>query len=232
MQIGAGEKGVVVEHLLKMGHEPTLVDSVAVEAPADLVADAAASHPAQRVRRHLQRQLVLRPVVAAEEPLDGLRLRELGSASPAAMFPVVATEQGLRCPIQYGMLERSRVRCPRRYTQQMPCELVGGVLQPLSVCVPGFSDGAEDVAESRQVEAALAREVGSGVERLGLWRQEDRQRPAPLTGERYGSIHVHCVDIGSFLTIDLDAYEMRVEKPGRSGILEGLVRHYVAPVTG
>ena len=53
--VGEGEQRVVVEHLLEVGHQPELVDRVAVEAAADLVVDPAGGHPLERVDRHLER---------------------------------------------------------------------------------------------------------------------------------------------------------------------------------
>ena len=44
VQVGAGQQGVVVEHLLEVGYEPRFVDRVAGEAAADLVVDAAVGH--------------------------------------------------------------------------------------------------------------------------------------------------------------------------------------------
>ena len=52
VQVGAREQGVVVEHLLEVGHRPGGVDAVAGEAAADLVVDAAAGHRAQGLERH------------------------------------------------------------------------------------------------------------------------------------------------------------------------------------
>jgi hypothetical protein len=69
-QIGAGEQGVVVEHLLEVRHRPGRIDAVPREATADLVVDAAAGHRAQGVQGHIL-------LVPAEQELDDRRLREL-----------------------------------------------------------------------------------------------------------------------------------------------------------
>ena len=44
MQIVAQQLGIVVEHLLEVGNAPVLIDAVAVEAPGELVVDAASRH--------------------------------------------------------------------------------------------------------------------------------------------------------------------------------------------
>ena len=44
--------------------------------------------------------------------------------------------------------------------------------------------------------------------------------------------HVNAIDVRSFLAIDLDTDEPRVQLPGDVGILERLVRHDMAPVAG
>jgi hypothetical protein len=51
--IGRCEQGIVVEHLLEVRDEPALVGAVAVEAAADLVANAPRGHVVQRLPNHV-----------------------------------------------------------------------------------------------------------------------------------------------------------------------------------
>ena len=68
-QVGDGELRLVVEHLLEMRHEPALVHRVAMEAAAELIVHAALGHLAQREQRHVERFLVFRARVIAEQEI-------------------------------------------------------------------------------------------------------------------------------------------------------------------
>ena len=49
VEVGRGEEGVVVQHLLEVRHEPAVVDRVAVEAAADQVVHATGGHAVERL---------------------------------------------------------------------------------------------------------------------------------------------------------------------------------------
>ena len=91
VEVDAGEQGVVVEHLLEVGHQPDGVGGVAVEAAADLVVDAAAAPSRRSVCSHRLERCAALPVrvVAAQEEVERHRLRELGRAAEAAELGVV-----------------------------------------------------------------------------------------------------------------------------------------------
>ncbi len=94
MQVGTGEQGVVVEHLLEMGDGPGGIDRIAVKAAAEDVVDASPGHRAQGAERHLG-------LAPQEQQLDYRSLRELRRASKS---PVEGIE---------GLLEpgHRRVEC-------------------------------------------------------------------------------------------------------------------------
>jgi hypothetical protein len=70
------------------------------------------------------------------------------------------------------------------------------------------------------------------VERLTGGRQEAGHRPATLPGDGLGRLHVDGVDVGAFFAVDLDVDEVGVHHRCDVRILEGLMRHHVAPVAG
>ena len=92
VQVDPRELRVVVQHLLEMRHEPAGVGRVAVEAAAELVAQAAVGHRVERPPGDGQRPRIAGRHVAAEQELDGHRLRELRRPAPAAVRGV---ERGL-----------------------------------------------------------------------------------------------------------------------------------------
>ena len=93
---------------------------------------------------------------------------------------------------------------------------------------------AQELAEGRQPVARLRREVGPGEEGHQVVRgQEHRQRPAPGTAreELVGRL-VDAVEVRPLLAVDLDVDEQLVHQARGVRVLEGLVRHHVAPVAG
>src|SRR5262249_49730643 len=74
--------------------------------------------------------------------------------------------------------------------------------------------------------------VGATPERLAGWRQEHRQWPAARLSQQRERRLVNGVEIRALFAIDLDVDEQLVHQPGDAVILETLMRHDVAPVTG
>ena len=81
VQVRGSENGVVVQHLLEVRHEPAVVDRVAVEAAADDVVQPSRGHLVQGLRDDRERLLV----AAAEEELERGRRRELRRAPETAV---------------------------------------------------------------------------------------------------------------------------------------------------
>ena len=90
--------------------------------------------------------------------------------------------------------------------------------------LPGVGDRRHQLPEVR------LREVGAAVERLAVGGEEHRHRPAAAPGHRLHGVHVHGVDVGALLAVDLDVDEPGVHVGGDLGVLEALVGHHMAPV--
>ena len=118
-----------------------------------------------------------------------------------------------------GLLER---------IDQQPRPL-GHLLAPIAVEV---GDGHEQLREGRHPMPRLGWEVGAPEERLALGGEEGSERPAALAGQGHDRVHVDGVHVRPLLAIDLDVDEALVHERRRVRILEGLVRHHVAPVAG
>ena len=95
LEVERRQQGVVVEHLLEVGHEPEGVGGVAGEASAEVVVDAAGGHALERDFDHFPRALLARSGVVAEEEFEGHGLRELGGAAEPAVFGVERRRQPL-----------------------------------------------------------------------------------------------------------------------------------------
>ncbi len=90
MQVDAGQLGIVVEHLFKVGHEPMVVNGVAVESAPQLIVHPATGHRLQGLGHHLQRPGGTREVVIAQQELEGHRLGEFRPIAPPAVDAVKA----------------------------------------------------------------------------------------------------------------------------------------------
>jgi hypothetical protein len=231
--VHAQELGVVVQHLLEVGHQPAPVGRVAVEAAAELVEDAAGGHPVHGQLGHAERPLEAAQV-AAEEELQRHRLGELRRLAEAAPGRVERLAQPLERLPQHGLVGQAvRLRAERRGLPGDELDQLGALLAGvLAAPGPGVGHRQQHPAEARHPRPVELWEVGAGVEGAALRGQEHRHRPAALAGHRLHRVHVDAVQVGALLAVDLDADEVLVHHRGRLGVLERLVRHHVAPVAG
>ena len=88
-------------------------------------------------------------------------------------------------------------------------------------------------ADRRATVAVTRRQIGRAAERLAGRCQPDRHRPAaaPLQEQLHGA-HVDGVEVGPHLAIDLDDDVVLVQIPRDLLVVERLLLHHVAPVTG
>ena len=97
VEVEARQEGVVIEHLLKVGHQPVGVGGVPVETAANLIVDTAAGHLLQGHLHHFQGTLVVTVVVVAEQEFRGHWLRKLGRrAEPAVLVVEIGGNIGIR----------------------------------------------------------------------------------------------------------------------------------------
>jgi hypothetical protein len=99
------ERPVVVEHLLEMRDRPALVDRIAAEAAAQLVAHAPARHLAQGEQRHVARLRGTGPLRLAHQEEQLARARELGRRGKPAPHRVEGLRQGVNRRGERGVAE-------------------------------------------------------------------------------------------------------------------------------
>ena len=68
------------------------------------------------------------------------------------------------------------------------------------------------------------------MKRHGIRREEHRHGPSAVTRQRLYRLHVNRIQVRTLLAINLDVHEQFVHERRGCLILEGLVRHDVAPV--
>jgi len=232
VQVERGQLRVVVEHLLEVGHEPLAVDRVAVEAAPELIVDAAASHPGERVAHHLERARVPGAPPHPEHRLPGHRLGELRRLTEAAVAlvelgrdPQVGSRQDLGA--ERALRLAQPLRLPHRFQ-----ELAAGLEHLAPPAVVGLRDGLEHARERGHAVTVDRREVGASVERHPLRGEEHGHGPAAAPGHRLHGLHVDLVHVGPLLAIHLDRDEEPVHEIRDAVVLERLALHHVAPVTG
>ena len=222
--VGAQQQGVVVEHLLEVRHHPARVDGVAVETPADLVADAAARHRLQAALRQLQAA----GVAAHQQRVQRRRGRELRGGAETGVDQVEVGGDRLDGGVDLGGVVRQGRRGEGR---QMPGHHVRTRDQGLPVGFPGVGQGLQHLRERRASRLRFGREVGAREERAALRGEEGCQGPAAraLVHQLRGR-HVHLVQDGMLLAIHLDRHEMGVDELRHLRVLERFTSHHVAPV--
>jgi hypothetical protein len=170
-------------------------------------------------------------LVVAEQELQGHRRGELGRAAEAPVNPVEgplqADHRGGGHVVGVDPAGPGAERGHRGgVLQQGGADLPRLLLDPLLAPPPGVRDRGHHLHEPGP------REVGAAQERVAVRRHEHGHRPAALPGHRLGGRHVHRVDVGPFLPVHLDRDQAVVDQLGGVRVLEGLVRHHVAPVAG
>jgi hypothetical protein len=227
--VGPGELGVVVEHLLEVGHGPCLVHGVAGKAPSELVVDSPQSH---LVEGELQGVGHPRhPSRHPQQELEHWGLRKLRCSSKASVLSVVGGED------LGGSLEKEAVG--KRLARGGRRSSLDGLEHPLPLGEelgasgrPEVGDLLHDPGKPRHAPTVVRREVGAGEEGDAFWGGEDRHGPASTAGEGLGGGHVDRVDVRTLLPVDLDADEAFVHLAGDPGVLEALPLHHMAPVAG
>ena len=224
------EKGVVVQHLLKVGHQPEWIRGVAMKPSSKLVVDASPGHALQSDIHHAQRLRLLAEEMVSEEELQDHRLGELGrrSESPVLcieLVPEAVVGGGEHVPGQWfhALSRAGRPLHSGCYLFSRPCDV--GASVPVRL-----GERHEDSGEAGHPVAVLRREVGSAVEGLACGCQEHRHGPSAASGHGLHCAHVDGVQVRPLLPVHLYVYEVLVHYEGDLVVLEGLPLHNVAPV--
>ena len=138
--VGAQQQGVVVEHLLEVRHHPARIDGVAVETPADLVADAAARHRLQAALSQLQAA----GVATHQQRIQRRRGRELRGGSETGVDQVEVGGDRLDGGVDLGSVVRQGCCGEGR---QMFGHHIRARGQGWPVVFPGVGQGLQDLHE-------------------------------------------------------------------------------------
>ena len=225
------ELGIVVEHLLEMGDKPSLVYRIAGNTPTEVVVDSPLTDVRHGCRHGFTRLGMAGSSGHRPKQLKERALGEFWRHTNAAVLPVHCAEY-----LGYGGFEESGVdlgigsaacRCGQTL-QYGRC-----ICANLVVLVgPDMVDLGQYMAEARTAILVGWREVGTSPEWLQFCIEEHGQRPAALLPHVVKRVHVDLVDVRTFFPVNLDVDEVPVHQVCCFRILEALVGHDVAPVTG
>ncbi len=203
-----------------------------MEAPADVIEDAAVGHAVEGGLDDEPRPLVAADGPQAQQPVEQGRLGELGARAEPGLAQVELAGRRPEGSLGHLVVQLSLGGHQLQAPLHARDDLLGGgahVVRPLIVCLP---HRPQHLGEAAHAGPVLGGKVGAPVERLQLGSQEHRQRPAARTGQHVHGAHVDAVQVGAFLAVNLDADEVLVHQPGDLRVFEALPRHDVAPVTG
>ena len=119
-------------------------------------------------------------------------------------------EDGVRRAVQQAV-GHLLGRIGREHRAQVLDGLLGGVVGDVRSIAEGCRDVVEHFQEARRVVCGLGREVRATEHREQLGSEEDAHGPTTVAIGRYDVGHVHLVDVGPALPVDLDGHEALVE---------------------
>ena len=214
-----------------MRRQPALVGGIARETAPQMVVNAALAHMGERVQHLVAENAAAIAVPDAPQMGEDAGLREFGRAVDAAEERVHrAGEPHGDARIGLGVYAGAGrgLGQPLGGLAEAPDILRHGI----RLLAPGLRQRAQQLREAGAAPARLGREIGAAPERLAVGIEEHGERPAALLAHALERMLIDGIDIRAFLPVHLHADEQLVHQPGDGLVLEALMRHDMAPVTG
>ena len=214
-----------------MRDQPLFVHGIASEASAQMVVNAALAHLVEGEFHGAAEWLGPAPLPGPPEQLHDRGLRKLGRRADAAVKGIDLPREAFGDPIE--QVERdgaaSLVRGEIFKGLAQGAYVLGDILRRLLI---GIRDPVQDLDEAGSAVARLGRKVGAAPKGLAVGGEEHGKRPTALFRHERQRGLIDGVQIGALLAVHLDAHEEFVHDPRDLFVLEGFVRHDVAPVAG
>ena len=215
-----------------MRHMPLRVGRIAGEAAAEM-----SRRCRRRTRRRAGRARAARQRASARRKNSLQKKRKIGALGNFGAPPTPpltgSTQAQQRVADARQIVGREVGPRPRRGDfgqmgdEEAPCATIASRLSRQA-----SSTACKNLTKRRPAPSRRRRPIGAAVDRRAVGRQEHRQRPAALLAHRVQRAHVDVIDVGPLLAIDLHVDEQAVHQRGGLGILEGFVRHHMAPMAG
>ena len=217
---------------------PGAVHRVAVKPASKVIMDAPGGHALQCFENHAETPFTCRFVRAAypagfpKQEIENRGAGELRSGSESPPLLVVGSQEILRGTIQRPLTGSSSGNL-RPHALLQGCKRTRRLrLDFFRALLPESGNLKQNRGEPCTAMPVLGRKVGTAEEGLQLRGEPDAHRPPAASREALHIGHVKPVDIGTLLAINLHVDEVRVHHSGDLRILEGLMRHHMAPVAG
>jgi hypothetical protein len=222
------ELGIVVEHLLEMGHLPDVVHRIAGKTTAHLVVDAPVGHFAQREVHMVHQLSVVGQMCLPQQKLVVARHRKLGRTVWAALHVVHVRQPGAHHICDHALAEHGfRLWRGNKVGLLHAVGELGGILQSLlGVGVPQAGHILN------YAHPLFLGEIGAAIQRSSIGQGDAVERPTSTAGHQLHGSHVYLVHIGPFFSINFYIDEQAVHHLGHCLVLKALALHDVTPMAG
>ena len=201
-----------------------------MEPAAHVVSDPALRHARERLLDDLARPVLARVVPAGEQEVDGRGVGELRRIAEAAVADIEqAGHLGGRRVEDRGR-HLPALRLVERF-RDVPADRLGALRDPGAIAPVQLRHLFQDRDEpGAAVVVVLGWEVGAAEEDLAVRREECREWPADLPGQRLDGTLIAGIHVGPLVAVHLDADEVAVQDLRHLRILVRLAVHHMAPV--
>ncbi len=202
-----------------------------MEIESDLIEDAAALHPVERLLDHRQRLRVAGALPVAEKEEKLMRRRKFRGGKKSAAEGI---ESRGELAIGFGqrILRYFAAAGSGRVLAQRCRDLLRRAGDLLVLLLPRLGHLRNEREKPGPSEAILFRDVRRCEERLLVRRHQNVERPSAAAGQHLRNRHVDAVDVRPLLPIDFDRDERRIHHLADQRIGERLLLHHVTPVAG
>ena len=148
----------------------------------------------------------------------------------AAVFLVVGVGQLLCRPFQ--ILLAGKAAFSRPLAAEIGGDVVAGAHKLRPAILPAFRHGVQQGQQAGLPSCIVFGQIGGGKKGLLLRRHDYSERPAAAAGHGGADLHVYRVHIRTLLPVHLYGNKAPVQNLRHLPVLEGLMGHHMAPVTG
>ena len=201
-----------------------------MKSSAQLVVHAATGHLLQTQCHKIAPFLPAGTGEMAKEEGQAHGSRKLGRSREAAVSPVKTGGQLIEGQVEAGGRHFAGARREGVHGRQALHDVRTPSFNLLFLFSIGLGEGQTEPPEAGASEAVLRREIGPPVKRDLIGSQKHGHGPAAASGGHLNVIHVEGIQVGPFLSIDLDVHEVGVHDFGDGFIFERLPLHDMAPV--
>jgi hypothetical protein len=203
-KITTSEQGLIAQHLFKMRNVPLRVDAITGKSPLDVIVETAKGHGSKNAVGGLA-------LVAIEQCSNVARTRETWCSVATVVVGLLSEVVRQRqANLVYGQsgVAGGEVIDEGYLLAKRALELLGLFFDVIASLTPRRRNHPEKSSKADLTTTINGWVVGAGSEGSCGGREKDRHRPTTVPTHQLRGGHVHLVDVGTFLTVDLDSHEI------------------------